>query len=308
VVATKKDPLQLIQRPTILVTSIGRTGTEFFARLFGEILPDATCLHEPDIFQATGVDNRWQHFLGQIRRAGIWRMVILKAAGRWTLANASDARFIGRISADQARQRLLGQRRDFIEKLPGQVYMEANIGYYALLDVLPQAFREHRAIYIVRDGRDWVRSHMNWGELYGKNGPRQWISHKWPSADEMAQDPYATAWSTFSRFERICWAWARLNKYALDLLSANPWARVYKFEHIFRADGDTRGLDELVEFATTLSRIDHSRLGRTDGWLERKVHESPSGFPAWNQWTRSQRAHFEEICGPLMAELGYGLP
>ncbi len=298
-------PVRMIDKPSILIASLGRNGTEFFVRLFTGIMPDATCLHEPDLFVHKGVDNRLKHYLLQLRRASIWRMFFLKAAGKWTLATVSDAKFLGRISADQALRELVRQRQGLIDELPGSVYMEANLGYYGLLDIAPRAFSEHRAVYLVRDGRDWIRSHMNWGEVYGKRGLRKLISHKWPTPIAVEDDLYAEEWPRWSPFQRLCWAWSRLNAYALKSLSRNSRARLYRFEQVFSGDHRYQVLNELVDFATSLPGIDRKRLGRTDGWLERKFHQSTGDFPGWSEWTIAQREHFRRVCGPLMTKLGY---
>ena len=295
----------MIERPSILITSLGRTGTEFFARLFAQILPDAISLHEPDIFQYTGVENRLARYLQQVRRAGPWRMVVLKALGKWTLVKLSDAKILGHIDQSQAISQLENQRKGFIDSLPGSAYVEANIGYYGLLDIAQHVFNQHRAIYIVRDGREWVRSHMNWGEFYGKTGLRKLISHNWPTARDVPGDPCAGNWSSFSRFERLSWAWTQLNSYALDTLSSNPNARMFHFEKIFLGETRYQVLDDLVKFATSLPQLASTPHGKIEGWLEKKIHQSPAGFPAWEDWTPYQKQQFESLCGPLMRELGY---
>jgi hypothetical protein len=295
----------MIHKPTIIITSIGRTGTEFFAQFFARILPNATSLHEPDIFQNTGVENRFACYLQQVQRAGPWRMVLLKALGKWTLVKVSDSKFLRRINQSQAIHDLSNQRKGFIESLPGSIYVEANIGYYGLLDIAPQVFSEHRAIYIVRDGREWIRSHMNWGEFYGKKGIRKLLSHNWPGAGDVPDDPCAADWSGFSRFERLCWAWAALNTYALDTISSNSDARVFRFEKIFSGEDRYEVLDELVAFATSLPHLTSTPQGSIDGSLEKRTHQSPPGFPSWDGWTAHQKQQFESICGLLMQKLGY---
>jgi hypothetical protein len=295
----------MIEKPSILITSVGRTGTEFFAKLFSEILPDCTSLHEPDIFKYTGIQNRLGHFSEQIRQAGLWRMVILKALGKWTLVNISDARFRGVLDYHQAATRLHDQRLGFVARMPGTIYVESNLGYYGLLDVLPETFKNHRAIYIVRDARDWIRSTYNWGEVYGKKGLRKLLAHKWPTAGDIPGDALARKWESLSKFERLCWTWARLNEFALNNISKNPHARLFHFEKIFTGEKRYSYLNDLLQFATSLTGMEHPLLNSTDGWLERKIHESSNRFPGWETWTVDQKRHFEIICGPLMAKLGY---
>jgi hypothetical protein len=295
----------MIEKPSILITSLGRTGTEFFAKLFAEILPDSTSLHEPDLFQNTGAENKWMHYVQQVQRAGIWRMMILKAFGKWTLVKLSDDKFLGRFDQGETANRLNAQRKSFIHKLPGSIYVEANIGYYGLLDITPQVFRNHRAVYFIRDGRDWIRSQMNWGEFYGKRGFRKLISHNWPAASDLQGDSYSGQWMHLSRFEQLCWAWARLNEYALSTLSKNPYTRVFRFEEIFLGEDRYRVLDELISFTGSVSGGNSVNISSMAGWLERRSHQSLPGFPAWENWTSRQKESFTNICGDLMKKIGY---
>jgi len=294
----------MIEKSAILVTSIGRTGTEFFAKLFSDIVPNCTSLHEPDIIKFPGIQDRFAHYSLQTQRAGFWRMVVLKAFGKWTLAKLSDSKLQGTLSLSEAAKNLHAQRNEFISRMPGSVYVESNLGYYGLLDVIPCVFKNYRTIYIVRDGRDWVKSMMNWGEVYGKGRIRKLFAHNWPTAKDIKNDEYASQWDALSRFEQLCWAWSRLNRYALNTISENPYARIYKFESIFLAKNRYQNLDDLVSFAVSLPGV-AGELGTTNGWLEQKIHQSSSQFPGWEQWTKDQQHKFDEICGPQMEKLGY---
>lgn len=295
----------MIEKPSILITSIGRTGTEFFSKFFEDILEDCTSLHEPDIFKYQGVDNKIEQYGNQIRLIGIWRGLILKPLGKWTLARLSDARFLNKLDFNQAYMELLFQRKSFVAKMPGSIYVESNLGYYGLLDVTPNVFENHRAIYVVRDGRNWVRSALNWGEVYGKRGIRKFFAHKWPTPHNIPDDPYKERWDSLSRFEQLCWVWANLNKFALNLMRKNPYAKVFQFEKIFSGKDRYKYLNELITFAISLSNIDSKSIKQSDGWLERKIHMSSSEFPTWDNWTSDQKKQFDHICGSLMAELGY---
>jgi hypothetical protein len=296
----------VIEKPCILISSIGRTGTEFFAKLFGSMVPASVSLHEPDIIKGPGVQDRVLEYGGQLRRAGPWRLLILKALGRWTLVTISDLRFRRALGSVDASRRLLAARRSFVAGMPGAVYVESNLGYYGLLDLLPEVFTNHRAIYLVRDGRDWVRSALNWGEVYGKSGLRKLLGHAWPTARDRKGDPLAAAWDQLPKFERVCWLWVSLNRFALENLPANPNARLFRFEDVFVRPRGREQLDALVRFATEHLDIASSAVGSTAGWLDRRIHESTGGFPAWPEWTIEQKTRFEDICGPFRRELGYG--
>ncbi len=297
----------MIEKPSILITGLGRTGTQFFSRLFEQILPDATSLHEPDVLPTFHVGNLATQFLALLRRASFWRAVVLKLAGAWTLRGLSDSRFLGKLSVDEATRRLRAPRADFVAAQPGSIYVEAHNGYCGLLDITPNVFQHHKAMFIVRDGREWVRSVINYRDLYGKPSLRRIFVHKWPTAAEVPGDPYATEWSHLSQFARCCWAWSRLNEYALTTLTKNPNARLYVFERIFSGKDRYPYLEGLLQFATALTGVDASQIGKSEGWLERKINASPSTSVQGEEWTSEQKRQFAQICGPLMEKLGYDL-
>jgi hypothetical protein len=295
----------MIDKPSILVTSLGRTGTQFFSRLFDHIIPGCDSFHEPDVIQYAGEKNRISPLLSRIKDAGIYNMILLKLLGKWSLIRLSDGRVKREINKREAARNLYRQRAKFIQSKSGNVYIESNVGYYGLLDVLPDVFSYSKTIFIVRDGREWVRSTLNWGEIFGKKGIRRLFAHRWPTAKDFPDSPYYENWHQLSRFEQICWVWSTLNQYALDTIDKNPNARMFHFEKIFSGNNKYTYLDQLIDFAITLPTISPNSIGRADGWLENKIHTSTGIFPAWDNWKKEQKRQFEQICGPAMKKLGY---
>lgn len=300
----------MINKPTIILTSLGRTGTKFFAALFSDIIPYSTSLHEPDVFnffQYEGTKERIRQTIKQIQEVSFYTLFVRKALGRGSIIELSDSRVRGELKYEEVVRQLLKQRSGFVESREGAMYVESNAGYYGLLDILSEVFEHHRIVYIVRDGRGWVQSKMNWGQMYNKSTIRGVFAHTWPTALEMESDPYRSKWNSMSRFERICWAWTRLNRYALDTVRENPNARVFRFEDIFKSENRYQHLAELVNFATDMPGVDPVPAEALDGWLDRRIHKSSGDFPAWSEWSTQQKQQFIEICGPLMEELGYEL-
>jgi hypothetical protein len=298
----------MIEKPTIVITSLGRTGTKFFYALFREIIPDGTSLHEPDVLnivQYQGAGERVRQVLAQVREAGALNLIVRKALGKWGLIELSDARVRGELGYAEAAKQVLGQREGFVSSRSGSVYIEANVGYYGLIDVMKDVCMHSRTVYIVRDGRDWVRSHMNWGQMYGKGRFRRLLAHTWPTALEIAQDSYGLRWGSMSRFEKLCWAWAKLNAYALATVQENPDAKVFRFEDVFHSQHRYQHLADLVQFAMTFPHAERIATGPLEGWLEKRIHTSFSEFPNWEEWSIEQKRQFEILCGPLMKELNY---
>lgn len=300
--------LTKISRPTIIITSLGRTGTQFFAALFRDILPSATSLHEPDVFnffQYKGASERLRQTIRQVQQVGFCYLFVRKALGKGSVIELSDSRVRGEIGHGEAGRRLLKQRSRFVDSRAGSVYVESNAGYYGLLDLLDDVYGHFKAVYLIRDGRDWVRSMMNWGQMYNKGRFRGIVAHTWPMASEIPGNPYQSKWDSMSRFERICWAWSDLNWYALGTLEQDPDARTFHFEDVFAADDRYEHLAELVSFATNMPGIEPVPSRALEGWLDRRMHGSSGDFPAWPDWSSQHRAQFSSICGPLMEELGY---
>lgn len=302
----------MIKKPTVIITSLGRTGTKFFYELFKEVIPNGTSLHEPDVFnivQYRGKGELARQILKQIREAGVHNMIVRKGLGKWSLIKLSDARVRGELGYANAVQQVLSQRRKFVHSQSGDVYVESNVAYYGLIDVLKDVYEHHRAAYIIRDGHEWVQSWMNWGGMhggiYGKGRIVSIFAHNWPTALEIGNDPYKLKWDSMSRFEKLCWAWVRLNEYALGTIQENPNAMVFRFEDIFQSKDRYQHLANLVQFVTTFPHIDPIATDSLEGWLDRQVHKSVARFPSWEEWSAEHKQQFKTICGPLMEKLGY---
>ncbi len=232
-------------------------------------------------------------------------MFIGKALGRWSIIELSDKRVRGELDYASAVNKLIIQRSKFIETRQGSFYIESSPGYYGILDVCQQVFLHHRIAFMIRDGRSWVRSWMNWGHLYAKGPLRRVYAHTWPTAVEIKDDPYHNQWLHMSRFERICWAWTTLNQYALNTIVMNPNSKLFFFEEIFKAGDRYHNLYQLVTYLTDLPVVNPVEKPALKGWLEQKIHPSEADFPAWSDWSLKQKQQFEYICGPLMRQVGY---
>jgi hypothetical protein len=294
----------MIEKPTIIIASLGRTGTKFFYALFKDVIPGSTSLHEPDGFHI-GRGNGVRRIIEQTREAGAYNMFIRKALGQWSLASLSHARVRGELGYAEAVRQVLSQRGQFVRSRSGSVYVESSLGCYGLIDVFKDVFARHRVAYIVRDGRDWVRSKMNRAQMYNRGRIRDLFAHRWPVASDFEDDCCRSEWATMSRFARLCWAWAKLNGYVLETIQKNPDARLFRFEDIFASEERYQRLADLVQFATAFPDVGRVATGSPEGWLDRRLNVSVGPFPSWEGWSPEQKEWFEVVCGPLMSRLGY---
>ncbi len=84
----------MIDKPSIIITSLGRTGTKFFADFFADIIPESTSLHEPDIFNFSLKKGKGLKYLNkQLRESDFKNLILKKALGKWSLVSLSDKRF-----------------------------------------------------------------------------------------------------------------------------------------------------------------------------------------------------------------------
>ncbi len=293
----------MITKPTIIITSLGRTGTKFFAKVFDTAIPDGTTLHQPDII------GRSKPILKQFQDSGFINLTIRRTFGNWSLIKLSDQRIKGSISSEQAAKELYRQRASFIASKPGAAYIESSSGYYGLLDVVGKVFQNYKLIYIIRDGRDWVTSQYNWGGLYSQDlilgKLKHLLGHKWLTAADFPNDPLADNWHNLSRFEKICWAWAKLNHKAIGHSQSDKYIKLIKFEDIFKSDCGHQNLINLTQFAVNLPQPISINLDDISGILKKPENKSLGNFPDWHHWSSKQKSFFEQICGPMMKEADY---
>jgi len=278
----------------------------FFQRFFAEMISDCISLHEPDYLnfdQYRGLGEKAVQMARQVGEVGL--LILLQKIFHGGLVELSDARVRGQITYEEAVRKLLAQRWKFVECQRGALYVESSSAYYGLIDVLKDVYESHRIAYIIRDGRFWVQSKMNFGRMYNKCRVRTLVSHAWPTALEFIDDPYRIKWDAMTRFEKICWAWSRLNAYAIASIENNPNARLYYFEDIFESQNGADRLAEMVEFLTSFVEAGNICHGFVDEWVNKKVHGSSKTFGSWQNWTREDKESFKEICGPVMDRAGY---
>ena len=304
---SKSYSYKKIEKPTIIITSLGRTGTKFFKALFESQLSEACSLHEPDVFnyfQYKKGKERISQVKIQLKEVGLFNLLIRKPLGHWSLINISDDRVCGSVDFSSALRKVHNQRYSFVNKVEGSPYIESNAGYYGLLDIIGQVYDQYRVVYIVRDGRDWIQSKINWGQMYGKGKLQRIFAHTWPTAHECGEVTL-DVWNSMPRFEKLCWAWVKLNEFALNAIGDNPYIKLVKFEDIFYGEDRYQNLSELLGFLMSFDNPELSTIKSVDGWLDKRIHESKERFPKWVDWSSDQKEYFDSVCGPLMEKLNY---
>jgi len=297
---------EIINKPTIIITSIGRTGTVFFKYLFEQVLYDCYAVHEADRFTyARDVDNLFNK-LKIISELGLLNTTIFKLMGKWGIKSLSDNRIIKKINEEEAKKLLLSYRKKFIENKKYEVFVESNYHYYGLIDIVNETFSNSKLIYILRDGRDWVRSFLNKGGLYSYKDWHTFFNTRL-NPYMFDEDPFKDEWKQMSLFEKHCWAWKKMNEYALSTIKNNPNAKIIYFEDIFENKKKYENIKKLIEFVTNFPNYGNIKYNPNKIFLEKKMNKSQKNcFPHWRDWEQDLRLKFNLHCEPLMKKLGYG--
>ena len=291
----------MIEKPSIIITSAGRTGTAFFFNLFKNIPKDCKVFHEPENINFRKISET----LWKFKKFGFLNTTVKKIQGNWGITSISNRRMSGKITIDEATKLLVNERKKFIESFNESVYVEASYHYYGLIDVLPNVFRRHKAIYIIRDGREWIRSHMNKLEWYHEKNPHTKYNTR-ISPMIFNDEKYNLKWNSMSRFEKLCWAWAKINNYALSSIKKNPNAQLVYFEDIFLSNQKYDNLKTIVDFLTDIPYYEKIHYDTLEGILDKKINKPPTyKFPHWRKWSQEQLGQFKEICGSVMEKVGY---
>lgn len=205
-----------------------------------------------------------------------------------------------------------------------QVHGEKNVTYGPFIGALHRQL-DARFILLSRDGRDVVRSLMDWheqmfGTVYREAPEAGRLSARARSAAgalpvhldtsdfarprPMPGDPMHDRWLDASRFEMCCWYWSRIYNLYLDELTQVPqecWQRL---------DYTSVTPDDIVRVArfVGLTGLDAVQVGHLlnarINSLKDRCDEEPQ-FPQWMEWDGQQRREFTELAGDTMMRLGY---
>ncbi len=246
----------------VFVVSTGRTGTQFLARTMGAW--GARSHHEP---------------------------------GPWWLRHLSNAHASGAVSEERA-VRLLHRVRE--EALADDApWFEASCLDHGLVGPLLAAFPDVEVVQVVRHPVGYVRSAQDWGAYrfggrplnalpYRRLAPPQF--DRWNVAERVR-------WMGRDQFERLCWAWAAMNRAMREQGAGSDRFRTVRFEDLTDPD---RGPAELQGIAASLG------LDVPEGELEAAVVQQVNASrPRAGDWSPEQWAWLVEQTAAEAAQYGY---
>ncbi len=206
----------------------------------------------------------------------------------------------------------------------GRIYGEKNVTYGPFLDRLYREL-DCRFVFLRRDGRDVVRSLMDWhermfGSIYRECHEMGNLSERALAAAAklpghldtsdysrprpLAGEPLAAEWEHLSREEMCAYYWSRSNREYRAQLARIPASDWIELDY---TNVDSDRILEVVEFlgleGVEGSAVRESLESRVNS-LGDRIGES-NKYPAWTHWDSGMRDRFWRIAGPAMTELGF---
>ena len=204
----------------------------------------------------------------------------------------------GELAARSARSSYRKSCRCYIESNPNLAYC---------LPVAAALFPRYKLIHIVRDGRTYVPS------AYSKSPTGDGITlfmsdtdrRRRLAATDFPDDPYRDRWAAMSRFERICWFWAKVDSMVSAESDGKPNALTVRYEDLFDGTRGYPGLEAILGFVGLNVAGYAERFARL---MQRRSNETEQPLlPAWQDWTAEQKRQFRQIAGSHMTRAGYPL-
>lgn len=287
ILSVAKDPLRgssILPNPNwniinpIFIISTGRTGTHFLTHFFNNNFENVKAFHEPDI---DVYDLNMQYLRGDI----------------------SDHR--ARMMFRDFRIRRFNELKT--ENIKNYIESNNNLSY--LIPIIKKEFKNYKIIHIQRNGKETVRS------MYSKETTGKWVgSVPLLSKDDprnrlkatfFEDDPYFKKWNKLSRFQKICWLWAKKDSEIFKNTKNDDRTEVFKFRDLF-IDKKKKTWERLFNF-TKLKR--HLIKDNFTSYISKERSNQPKNYklPKWPEWTLTQKKQFIEIAGSHMEKAGYSI-
>jgi hypothetical protein len=218
-------------------------------------------------------------------------------------------RYLGRVDDTEAGRLLDETFGAAVRHARGTHWGDSSNKLSWLVSDLAALFPEARFIHLVREGRKVASSYFHklgdesyddrsnavlqaWYDGTGSAPPPE-KPYWWPVPRR--GDPLADAFRGFDQFQRICWHWAEVNRVAQGALARLPQERTLFVR-----------LEELVQSPDLVRKL-FEFLGLPYGEDRFAAFTRPHNVnrPEDRLLDNRQRAQFEAIAAPMMAQLGY---
>ena len=206
-----------------------------------------------------------------------------------------------------------------------EVYGEKNLTYGPFIYYLYQALK-CKFVFVKRDGRDVVRSLINWhekkfGSIYrecketGNLSPTavsaaaNLLAHldtsDYARPRPRKNDPLYNEWENFTRLEMCAYYWATVNELYFDNLQKLPNNAWITIDYTTPTTQDIEKVADFLGLKGLNNKLVENMLQQKINSLKDRNAPYDSLWPIWRNWDRSIRQSFEIIASKTMYRLGY---
>lgn len=267
---TKRKEGEMRGAKPITIVSTGRTGTEFFSKLFADVYSG-----QVDAYHERGASRPIQ-ILTNMYFGHFLPLSMLRLG--WTVFKGWE-----------------------VPSCKKEFHIDSNCFLYGLVTLAPDLYSGLKVIHIVRDPREYVTSHLNYALQKRTSFVANYLVPFWqPNPFLVGEIPWRRL-INLSRFERYSWIWDFKNRVMESIeTSSVPYLRL-RFEDIFRSGDPVPTFQSMVNFIGLPLRVD--ALGR---FRQPENRSAVIDFPAWREWSPMQCRLLNDLCGSHMRRYGYG--
>ena len=257
----------VIPKTTIFFLARARSGTVFFANLFGR----------QEFNHALIKGHCWPHLL------------------------EINARYHAGALDDQAAMRAIAAQNPDLLTTPREVIISVTHDAYYLAPLLPKLFPNSKFVFITRDPRHLIRSHASlpWMTQRAVTQRPLATAHLYEAMPANIRGKEWTGWAADT--------WTDQSRRYYDLIqSLGPRGLMVKFEDIFDAGRGFPGVTTIARFIADEIRLPVNPEWTRDVFTE-KQNSFTHTHPAWDKWEGKEKNAILERCGPLMKRMGYAV-
>lgn len=260
-----RDPV--IPKTTIFFLARARSGTVFFANLFGR----------QEFNHALIKGHCWPHLL------------------------EINARYHAGALDDKAAMRAIVEQNSDLLTTPREVIVSVTHDAYYLTPLLPKLFPNSKFVFITRDPRHLIRSHASlpWMTQRAVTLRPLATAHLYEAMPANIRGKEWTAWAADT--------WTDQSRRYYDLIqSLGPRGLMVKFEDIFDPARGFPGVNTIASFIADEIRMPVNPEWTREVFTE-KQNSFTHTHPAWDKWGAEEKNAILERCGPLMKRMGYAV-
>lgn len=230
-----------------------------------------------------------------------------------------EARALYESTLVDPRRVVRAARREEIEQSiqAGEVYADKNPNYLLFVPYLIEEF-DCRFIFLHRDGRDVVRSMIDWHDVGGKTIFTLAEDGDVLSRKDGTEFPWDYSllrplpgmhlnqeWTNLSRFEKCAWYWSRYNDLAAQIMDE------YEDGGRFLQLGLTKATPADIKLAYDFMGLRGFNEQHILSLMQARINSlswnkaGSNRFPSKEDWDEQMKTDFERYAGATMRRLGY---